>query len=84
MLEAQKERIGSQQITSDENICKLSVVGVRMRTQSGVAAKLFEVLSEAAVNILMISTSEIKISVLLQAGDGESALQKAHLAFLGD
>ncbi len=83
VLEAQKERIGYQQITSDENICKLSVVGVGMRTHSGVAAKLFEVLSEAGVNILMISTSEIKISVVVQAGDGESALQKAHHAFVG-
>ena len=55
-----------------------------MRTHSGVAAKLFEVLSEAGVNILMISTSEIKISVVVQAGDGESALQKAHHAFVGD
>ncbi|HCB99424.1 MAG TPA: aspartate kinase, partial [Verrucomicrobiales bacterium] len=84
VLEAQKERIGYQQITSDENICKLSVVGVGMRSHSGVAAKLFEVLSEAGVNILMISTSEIKISVVVQAGDGESALQKAHHAFVGD
>ncbi|MGA1016029.1 MAG: ACT domain-containing protein, partial [Limisphaerales bacterium] len=71
------------QITSDENICKLSVVGVGMRSHSGVAARLFEVLHEAAVNILMISTSEIKISVVIEISKGEQALREAHQAFVG-
>ena len=70
-------------MTSDESICKLSVVGVGMRTHSGVAAKLFEVLSEEKVNILMISTSEIKISVIVECKKGEAALKSAHAAFVG-
>jgi aspartate kinase len=83
VLAAHKEAIGYQQITSDENICKLSVVGVGMRSHSGVAARLFEVLHEASVNILMISTSEIKISVVIESSKGEQALREAHQAFVG-
>ena len=79
-----KEKIGFENLRDDENICKLSVVGVGMRSHSGVAAKLFEVLSEAGVNILMISTSEIKISVVIGSEKAEEALKAAHQAFVGE
>jgi aspartate kinase len=84
VLSGLQEKIGFENLRDDENICKLSVVGVGMRSHSGVAAKLFEVLSEAGVNILMISTSEIKISVVIGSDKAEEALQAAHQAFVGD
>ncbi len=62
-------------------IAKVSVVGVGMRTHSGVAATLFEALAEAAVNIQLISTSEIKISVGIDPQDAEKAAQVVHRAF---
>ena len=82
VLNGLKESIGFEEMSSDESICKLSVVGVGMRSHSGVAAKLFEVLSEEKVNILMISTSEIKISVVIECSKGEAALKSAHAAFV--
>jgi aspartate kinase len=78
-----QKSIGFEEMTTDESICKLSVVGVGMKSHSGVAAKLFEVLSEEKVNILMISTSEIKISVVIECNKGEAALKSAHTAFVG-
>ena len=67
----------------DERIAKLSVVGVGMRTHSGVAAKMFETLAKEGINIEMISTSEIKISVLIEVSKGEQAVRAVHEAFLG-
>ena len=67
----------------DEQIGKLSVVGVGMRTHSGVAATMFETLAREGINIEMISTSEIKISVLVELSKGEQALRAVHEAFLG-
>ena len=66
-----------------ERIAKLSVVGVGMRTHSGVAAKMFEILAREGINIEMISTSEIKISVLIEVSQGERAVRAVHEAFLG-
>ena len=71
-------------IIADENIAKVSVVGVGMRTHSGVAAKVFETLGEHGININMISTSEIKISVVVEGGKGEEATRALHAAFFGD
>ena len=62
---------------------KLSVVGVGMKSHSGIAAKLFEILSEQRINIDMISTSEIKISVVISLAQAEEALKAAHQAFIG-
>ena len=62
-IEALKDKIGFRQVIADEKIGKLSVVGVGMRSHPGVAAKMFETLAQAGVNIDMISTSEIKVSV---------------------
>ena len=69
---------------ADEDIAKVSVVGVGMRTHSGVAAKVFEMLGENGINIEMISTSEIKISVVVQGAKGEVATRALHTAFLGE
>src|SRR5262249_23566364 len=65
--------VGFQDVSSDENIGKLSVVGVGMRSHSGVAAKMFETLAAEGINIGMISTSEIKISVLIELEKGDQA-----------
>jgi len=72
------------EVIADEDIAKVSVVGVGMRTHSGVAAKVFEMLGENGVNIEMISTSEIKISVVVEGAKGEEATRALHTAFLGE
>jgi aspartate kinase len=82
MLENIKSDIGYREVISDEKIGKLSIVGVGMRSHSGVAAKMFEALANANVNIDMISTSEIKISVVIDAAKGEQAVKAVHEAFL--
>jgi aspartate kinase len=68
-------------IISDEKIAKVSVVGVGMKSHSGVAAKMFEALAEKGVNILMISTSEIKISVVIEEKDVAKAVNAIHDKF---
>ncbi len=78
-----KADIGYREAIADENIGKLSIVGVGMRSHSGVAAKMFETLAKEKINIEMISTSEIKISVVIELGQGEQAMQAVHQAFLG-
>ena len=73
--------VGAKRVSSDPHIAKVSVVGVGMRMHSGVAAKMFRALAEANVNIQMISTSEIKISCVVDAEDGPRALAVVHAAF---
>jgi aspartate kinase len=68
-------------VAVDENIAKLSVVGVGMRTHSGVAAKLFEALASVNINLELISTSEIKISVVISRDRADEAARVAHDAF---
>ncbi|MCL4539187.1 MAG: aspartate kinase [Bacteroidetes bacterium] len=68
-------------VTGDEKIAKVSVVGVGMRTHSGVAAKMFKALAEAKVNIQMISTSEIKVSVVVNESDMKKAVEVLHKEF---
>lgn len=75
------EHIQAGGITACDGIAKLSVVGIGMRSHSGVAAKLFDSLSRAGINILMISTSEIKIAVIIEADALARAAQVAHDAF---
>ena len=77
------KEIDIKEIVAQEEMGKLSVVGVGMKSHSGIAAKLFEVLSTEGVNIDMISTSEIKISVVISLQQGETALKAAHKAFIG-
>ena len=68
----------------NENVAKVSAVGAGMETHPGVAAKMFEALFEADINIQMISTSEIKISVLIDKKDADKAVNAVHDAFLPD
>ncbi len=70
-----------QEIISDTDVAKVSVVGIGMRSQSGVAAKMFEVLSREGINLKVIATSEIKISVLIDRKYIELAVQALHDAF---
>jgi aspartate kinase len=73
--------IGASRIDYDENISKISVVGVGMQSHSGVASKMFAVFAEEGINILMISTSEIKISCVIEAKYTELAVRVLHDAF---
>lgn len=73
----------AQGVKVDTDIAKVSVVGVGMRTHAGVAAKMFEVLAAEGINIEMISTSEIKISVVIDAKYTELAVRVLHDAFIG-
>lgn len=83
VLDVIKSEVGYREVLADEKIGKLSIVGVGMRSHSGVAAKMFEVLAHEGVNIEMISTSEIKISVIIKLNEGEKAVKSVHQAFLG-
>ncbi len=69
------------EVAVDEGIAKLSVVGVGMRTHSGVAATLFDALAKAGINLELISTSEIKISVVIAKAQADEAARVAHAAF---
>ena len=75
------KEIGGGNVSVDEKIAKLSVVGVGMRTHSGVAATLFTSLADAGVNLELISTSEIKISVVIARDQADEAARVAHAAF---
>ena len=79
-LEPALKEVGGE-TSFDENIAKLSVVGVGMKTHSGVAATLFQALAEAGVNLELISTSEIKISVIIAKDKADEAARVAHTAF---
>lgn len=83
IVEKTAPAIAAKGVDVDTNIAKVSVVGVGMRTHAGVAAKMFQVLAEEGVNIEMISTSEIKISVVIAAKYTELAVRVLHDAFIG-
>ena len=72
---------GAKQVTGDPRICKVSIVGIGMRSHVGVAAKMFRTLSEEGINIQMISTSEIKTSVVIDEKYMELAVRALHRAF---
>lgn len=83
-LEAVREAaalVGAEGITSDDNVAKVSVVGLGMAKQTGVAQKMFRSLADAGINIQMITTSEIKISVLVSRDRAAEALRIVHRAF---
>jgi aspartate kinase len=75
------QEIGANQVLTDENIAKVSIVGVGMKNNAGVAAQMFEALAAEGINILMISTSEIKISCVIQDKYGELAVRTLHDSF---
>ncbi|CUI08951.1 Aspartokinase [Janthinobacterium sp. CG23_2] len=81
VLEGVKTEIGAASISGDAKVSKVSVVGVGMRSHVGVASQMFRTLSEEGINILMISTSEIKISVLIDEKYMELAVRALHKAF---
>ncbi|MGH7976851.1 MAG: ACT domain-containing protein, partial [Limisphaerales bacterium] len=83
VIDGLKNEIGFKQVIVAEKIGKLSIVGVGMKNHTGVAGKLFETLAQASVNIDMISTSEIKISVVIDLAKGEAAVKAVHAAFIG-
>jgi aspartate kinase len=80
-LAGDQTEIGFQNLVHDDQIGKLSVVGAGMRTHSGVSATLFEALSVAGINIEMISTSEIRISVVVRGDDLAEAARVVHTAY---
>jgi aspartate kinase len=82
VIDGLKQEIGFRDVISDQNIGKLSIVGVGMRSHSGIAAKMFATLAAEGVNIGMISTSEIKISVVIDLDKAEQAMRAVHAAFL--
>jgi aspartate kinase len=75
------KELGAADVRHDVQVAKASVVGLGMAEQTGVARQLFEQLSAAGINVLMISTSEIKISVLVDRGEASSTLRTAHQGF---
>lgn len=81
ILEENSSIFKAERIESDDNVVKVSIVGAGMQSNPGVAAKMFEALFEANININMISTSEIKISVLIDRKDANVALNAVHDAF---
>jgi aspartate kinase len=83
VIEGLRAELGFTSFSADESICKLSIVGVGMRSHSGVAARMFEILAAHSVNIGMISTSEIKVSVVIELKDGDRAMRAVHEAFIG-
>ncbi|WP_394916551.1 aspartate kinase [uncultured Robinsoniella sp.] len=81
ILTDNKNRITAKEITCQKEVAKMSIVGAGMMSNPGVAAKMFEALYNARVNINMISTSEIRVTVLVDQEDGEKALRACHEAF---
>jgi aspartate kinase len=74
--------IGADEIDGDEDISKVSIVGLGMKDHAGVASRMFQVLAEKEINIQLISTSEIKVSVVIQEEQTDSAVQALHSVFL--
>ena len=74
-------KIGAGDVTIDKDIAKVSIVGIGMKSHSGVAASMFEALAEKGINIEMISTSEIKISCVVKKSQGEAAVKAIHKKF---
>lgn len=81
ILEATSSKLGAKECTGDDKIVKVSIVGAGMRSHAGVASKMFNTLSTEGINILMISTSEIKISVIIDEKYLELAVRSLHTTF---
>src|SRR6267154_5378210 len=82
VIDGLKKEIGFGEVIATYNIGKLSIVGVGMKSHSGVAGKMFEILVREGVNIDMISTSEIKVSVIIDLAKGDQAMKAIHAVFL--
>jgi aspartate kinase len=81
ILEGEKDSIGFETIITDAEVAKISVVGVGMRSHAGVAATMFKTLADRGINIEAISTSEIKVSVLIDEDETELAVRVLHSAY---
>lgn len=81
ILEEYVSAIGAGEVLYDENVAKISIVGAGMETHAGVASKMFEALYDNQINIQMISTSEIKVSVLINIEDADRAVSSIHAKF---
>lgn len=84
LVRAVAGEIGAAGVRHEDQVAKVSIVGVGMRTHAGVAATMFKVLAAEGINIEMIATSEIKVSVVVNAKYGELAMRALHDAFLGE
>ncbi len=83
ILESYVKAIGAKEVLYDDNVAKISIVGAGMETHAGVASKMFEALYDAQINIQMISTSEIKVSVLIDKDSADLAVSSIHDKFFG-
>jgi len=81
LLEDKSDEIGFNRIITDSKIAKISVVGVGMKSHAGVASNMFRALSDRGINIQAISTSEIKVSVLIDEDETELAVRVLHTAY---
>nr|WP_024307641.1 MULTISPECIES: aspartate kinase [unclassified Pseudomonas] len=81
VLQKTAEELGAREVVGDTNIAKVSIVGVGMRSHAGVASRMFEALAKETINIQMISTSEIKVSVVIEEKYLELAVRALHTAF---
>ena len=81
ILNEQASRLGAREVSGDNKIAKLSLVGIGMRSHAGVASKMFEALAKEGINIRMISTSEIKISVVIDEKYLELGVRTLHETF---
>ncbi|MCM8766736.1 MAG: aspartate kinase [Candidatus Omnitrophica bacterium] len=82
IVEKIAKEIGAEKVITDPDICKVSIIGIGMMNQPGVAGKMFNCLANSGINIEMISTSEIKISCVIRKKDGEKALIQLHKEFI--
>lgn len=81
LIESKAREIGAESVRYDEQVVKVSIVGLGMRSHAGVAAKMFQILGEAEINILAITTSEIKVSCLIAEPELERAVRALHDGF---
>lgn len=84
LLEKNKSRITAQKIECDTTVAKVSIVGAGMQSNPGVAAKMFEAIYNAGINIRMIATSEIRVTVLMDEVDADKAMRAVHEQFIED
>ena len=82
VIEGLKDSLAFKEVTFDEGVSKVSIVGAGMESNPGVAAKMFEALFDAGINIRMISTSEIKVSVLIDEKSADAAVIAVHDKFV--
>lgn len=80
-LEKIADEVGADRVSCDKNIAKLSIVGIGMRSHTGIASKMFSALAKKKINIDMIATSEIKVSCVIDGNKGKEALRVVHEAF---